>query len=196
MNQKLAALIAELETFGVENDARATAREDKLLNIPRDTGEFLVVLVRSARAKRILEIGTSNGLSTLWLAYAVQPLNGTVVTIEISEPKMNMARANFARAELLSFVDSHLADARDFLQDSLASTFDFIFLDAERSQYVEMWQDVQRVLAPGGLIVVDNAISHAHELVDFVKTVRHSEEYNTSLVPVGKGEFLILKDML
>ena len=71
MNEKLTTLLAELEAFGEANDAQTTERAERMLNITRDTGEFLLLLIRAQKAKRVLEIGTSNGYSTLWLAHAV-----------------------------------------------------------------------------------------------------------------------------
>jgi len=194
MNEKLDALLKEVEAFGVENDRRATDHAEKMLNITPDTGEFLLLLIRALQAKRILELGTSNGYSTLWLAYAVQPLGGIVTTVELLLHKVEMARANFTRAGLASLIELQLADAGAFLKEQWPESFDFIFLDANRSQYVAWWQDLQRVLVPGGLMVVDNAVSHANEVEGFVKAVRQTHRYVTSLVPVGKGEFLILKE--
>ncbi len=188
-------LLHELEQFGLENDARVTQHAEKMLNITPETGEFLMLLIRALRAKRVLEIGTSNGYSTLWLALAVQSIGGSVTTVEVLPAKAEMARANFARADLLPLIQLRLASAPIFLKEQLPASFDLIFLDADRSEYVPMWQDLQRVLAPGGLIVVDNAVSHANEVEDFVTRVRQTSGYLTSLVPVGKGEFLILKEV-
>ena len=69
-------------------------------------------------------------------------------------------------------------------------------LDSERYEYIAWWHDLQRVLASGGLLVVDNAVSHAHELGDFVQVVQQAPGYVTSLVPVGKGEWVILKETM
>ena len=194
MNEKLGALLKEIQAFGVENDRRVTDHAEKMLNITPDTGEFLLLLVRALQARRVLELGTSNGYSTLWLACAVQPLGGNVTTIELLLRKAEMARANFARAGLDPWINLQLADAGAFLKEQRPESFDLIFLDAERSQYAAWWQELQRVLVPGGLMVVDNAVSHAHEIEGFVKTVRQTRRYVTSLVPVGKGELLILKE--
>ena len=71
-----------------------------MMNITHDTGEFLLLLARAVEARRILEIGTSNGYSTLWLGEAVRPLGGIVVTIEQSLAKIEMARGNFARTRI------------------------------------------------------------------------------------------------
>jgi predicted O-methyltransferase YrrM len=193
MTEELHAILRELELFGNENDARATSRPQKMLNITPDTGQFLLLLVRALKAKRVLEIGTSNGYSTLWLAQAVQPLGGRVTTLEKSSFKTDLARSNFVRAEMQPYIDSQLTDAGDFLKKSAADSFDFVFLDSERGEYLGWWPDLQRVLVAGGLLVADNAVSHAQELEPFRRAVLQTPGYLTSLVPVGKGELLILK---
>jgi len=73
------------------------------------------------------------------------------------------------------------------------TSLDFIFLDSERIEYVGWWPDLKRVLRPGGLIVVDNALSHEEEMAPFVALVSSDDDFETSLVPVGKGEFLAVK---
>jgi len=195
MDAALAALLAELEAFGNANDERATDRRARMLNITPDTGEFLTVLVRVTRAQRVLEIGTSNGYSTLWLAHAVQPLSGHITTLELSPQKAAMAGTNFARAGLQDWITQHVLDAGDFLQAQPAGSWDLIFLDAERPHYSGYWPHIQRALKPGCLLVVDNAVSHAREVAGFVAMVKQSAGYTTSLVPVGKGEFVVLKEV-
>ena len=194
MNDTLSALLKELEQFGHENDARAKDRSQKMLNITPDTGQFLLLLIRALKAKRVLEIGTSNGYSTLWLAYAVQPLGGSVTTLESSPSKADMARANFARAGLQAWIDLKVLDAGKFIQQQPNEVFDFVFLDSDREAYLAWWRDLQRVLVPGGLLVSDNAVSHAHEMMDFVRAVQQTRGYLNSLVPVGNGELVVLKE--
>lgn len=194
MNPKLAALLRELETFGKDNDAIVTDRARRMMNITHDTGEFLVLLARAVDARRVLEIGTSNGYSTLWLAYAVQPLNGKVVTVERSAYKVELARENFKRVALDEWIQLHHGEARDFLKAQDDRSFGLIFLDSERKEYVDWWGDVQRILAPGGLLVIDNAVSHAHEIEPFKQTIQQTPGYLTSLVPVGNGELVVLKE--
>jgi hypothetical protein len=97
-DDSLETLKAELERFGEANDATTNERPRRMLNITRDTGEFLGVLVRATGAQRVLEIGTSNGYSTLWLADAVRAIGGSVTTIDFDVYKVGLATANFARA--------------------------------------------------------------------------------------------------
>ena len=193
MDKQLRSLIAELEQFGIANDSVTDERSRKMLNITRDTGEFLAVLVRATAARRILEIGTSNGYSTLWLANATRAIGGSVTTVEFSDYKVALAKKNLARSGLASFITSLQDDAGRVLERTTDSAFDFIFLDCERPEYPGWWPNIRRVLRPGGLLVVDNATSHPQEMAPFVALVQADSNFTTSLVPVGNGEFMAVK---
>jgi predicted O-methyltransferase YrrM len=164
-----------------------------MLNITRDTGEFLSLLLYATRAHRVLEIGTSNGYSTLWLAQAAQATGGKVTTVELSEYKAGLAAATFARSGLAQFISLVHDDAARVLQGAGDGAFDFIFLDSERSEYPRWWPQVRRVLHAGGLLVADNAVSHAAEMGPFMALVKADAGFASSLVPVGNGEFLAVK---
>ena len=193
MDDSLETLKAELERFGETNDAATNARPRRMLNITRDTGELLAVLVHATAARRVLEIGTSNGYSTLWLADAARGIGGSVTTVELGEDKIRLAAANFARAGLSSFITLVHDDAGRLLQRSDPNAYDLIFLDSERPEYPGWWPHLRRTLRPGGLVIVDNATSHVQEMAPFVALVRADPEFSTCLVPIGKGEFLAVK---
>lgn len=193
MDETLRSLLRELEDFGAANDARAGARHEKMLNITPETGELLALLVQSAKARRVLEIGTSNGYSTLWLAEAVSAISGGVVTVEVSAAKAELARRNLERSGLSPWVRQVVAEAGRFLGQQSAATFDLLFLDADREQYLAWWPWVQGVLAPGGLLVVDNAVSHAAEMAGFIAELRATPGWRSLVVPIGKGELIALK---
>lgn len=195
MDNGLEALMAELEQFGKDNDGSITERPRKMLNITHDTGEFLAVLVRATFARRLLEIGTSNGYSTLWLASAARAVGGSVTTVEKSPYKIDLSAANFARSGLASYISQIHDDAGRVLDRSPDGAFDMIFLDSERPEYPSWWPNLRRVLRPGGLLVVDNATSHPVEIAPFMALVKADAEFLTSLVPVGNGEFLAVKAM-
>jgi len=193
VSDSLEALKAELERLGAANDGATEERSRRMLNITSDTGEFLSVLVRATLARRVLEIGTSNGYSTLWLAEAARAIGGSVTTVEFSEYKVRLASKNFARSGLAPYITLVHDDAGRILQRSEQSAFDIIFLDSERSEYPGWWPQLRRVLRPGGLLVVDNATSHVEQLAPFVSLVNADSLFATSLVPVGNGEFLAVK---
>jgi len=124
--------MAELEHFGRTNDTSTTDRPRRMLNITRDTGSFLAVLVTATLARRVLEIGTSNGYSTLWLASAARAIGGSVTTVELSEYKVGLASTNFARAGLAPFISLVHDDAGRVLERSGDGAFDLIFLTTPR----------------------------------------------------------------
>src|SRR5215510_6100707 len=152
MTESLQALLSELERFGEAND-NATAE----------------------RPRRMLNIGTSNGYSTLWLASAARAIGGAVTTVELSDYKVSLARQNFSRSGLAAFITLVQDDAGRVLERAVDASFDLVFLDSERPEYPGWWPHLKRVLRPGGLLVVDNATSHAAEMAPFVALVARSE---------------------
>lgn len=125
------------------------------------------MLVRATRARRVLEIGTSNGYSTLWLADAVQSTGGHLESLEIDPARTQLAGDLIARAGLQNVVTLRSTSAAEALRHYEDGTWELVFLGAERSEYVGYWEDLLRVIAPGGTLAVDNALSHAHELTEF-----------------------------
>ncbi|MGH1391247.1 MAG: O-methyltransferase [Aeromonas jandaei] len=192
-NTPLERLKQALEQFGEQHDLAQTERADKMLNITRDTGELLAVLVHTRGAQAVLEIGTSNGYSTLWLAEAVARLDGHVTTIERDEAKRALAQANFEQAGLAGRITQLAGEAEALLPTLPSAGFPLIFLDSDRRQYRAWWPQLQRLLPPRGLLVVDNAISHREELAEWMAEVAQDPRFVTSLVPVGKGEWLVVR---
>ncbi|HMW18129.1 MAG TPA: class I SAM-dependent methyltransferase [Accumulibacter sp.] len=195
MNESLLTLLRDIEQFGVNNDRLITDRPRRMLNITHDTGEFLAVLVRSTNARRILEIGTSNGYSTLWLAWAATATAGHVTTVEFSEAKIALAAKNFQHSGLAAAITQHHGDAGEVLRNAADAGFDFIFLDSDRDEYLNWWPDLRRVIRPDGLLVVDNALSHSAEMAPFIKQVREDAEFTVCTVAVGNGEFLATRGL-
>lgn len=187
----LTTLLTELERKGEQNDRLQSSKEQRYLNITRDTGEFLRVLVKATAARRVLEIGTSNGYSALWLASSL-PSGGHLTTIELLPAKAEEAQRHFERAGLAGCITLLQGEAGTLLAP-LPAGFDLIFLDADRARYVAMLDELLRLLRPGGLLVCDNAVSHRQELEAFVAALNARDELSLSLVPVGKGELLVHK---
>ncbi|MHB2037056.1 MAG: O-methyltransferase [Nitrososphaerales archaeon] len=195
MNEDLTRLLAQIYEYGTDHDFKIKNHTEQMLNITPDTGVFLSILIQAIKANSILEIGTSNGYSTIWIADALRSIGGgRVTTVEVSEKKMTMAKENFQKSGLSRYIISHQQDARVFLRAQVAESADLVFLDAERPQYVSYWNDIDRVLKTGGLLVVDNALSpKPEELVDFLKLLNGSGRYLSLTVPIGKGEMIALK---
>jgi predicted O-methyltransferase YrrM len=194
MRADLIELLRELEEFGEANDAATDDRSRKMLNITHDTGMFLTMLIKTGNCKNVLEVGTSNGYSTLWLAEAVGE-GGSVTTVEQAPGKVAMAERNFQRAGLQPRIRQITDEAGRFIESRGAGEYDFVFLDSNRGQYADWWPSLQRILANGCLMVVDNAVSHADQLETFKQLVEASDGYLSCAFPIGKGEMVVLKDI-
>jgi predicted O-methyltransferase YrrM len=192
METRLSALLDELARFGDDNDARETERPKRMLNITPDTGRLLWILIRTSRATRILEVGTSNAYSTIWLADAARATGGRVVTLEADPGKIALARENLGRAGCADRVDLVAGRAAETLS-TLTGPFDFVFLDADRASYLTYLEMVLPKVVPGGLIVADNVTSHPEELAAYLARVRSHPELVSVTVPVGKGEEISYK---
>ena len=187
MEPHLERLLEELAAAGREHDAGEPEHGRRMLNITPETGRFLAILVKATRARAILEVGTSNGYSTIWLAFGARATSGRVSTIERQPAKVALARANLARAGVSELVDLREGAASGILAE-LAGPFDFVFLDADRPSYLEYLDVVFPKLAPGGLIVADNAVSHADEMAAYLAAVRSHPGLESVTVPIGNGE--------
>ena len=194
MDQRLTDLLDELHRYGVAHDADQPDRLDRLRNLEPDTAALLALQVRATGARKLLELGTSNGYSTIWLADAVRDNEGRLLTIELDPQRSGQAAANLGRAGLRPWVDLLVQDAADALRQSGDAEWDMIFLDAERRYYVSYWPELLRVLKPGGLLVVDNVISHADELAEFRALVTAEQQVSEAVAPTGAGALLIVSD--
>src|SRR6202167_2593298 len=150
MDDELSALLDELHRHGVEHDAGKADRLERWRNVEPDTAQLLAVLVRAIRPRAVLELGTSNGYSTLWLADAVRATNGHLVSTDVDPHRSAEAAENLDRGGLGGLVELRVEDAAVMLGESSDGAWDMIFLDAERPAYVSYWPDLVRVLRPGG----------------------------------------------
>lgn len=186
MKRQLIDLLGTIERQGRENDERETDRARKMLNLEPKTAQLLHILVRSAKAKRVLEIGTSNGYSTIYLASAVADTGGAIISIERSSDRQSMARENLVRAGLLSYVDLRLGEATAIVGE-LAGPFDFVFFDGDRISAPQQVRRLVPKLAPAVLMLADNALSHPAEIGGYLSEVASLEGFEQMVVPVGKG---------
>ncbi|RKT84145.1 Predicted O-methyltransferase YrrM [Saccharopolyspora antimicrobica] len=120
-------------------------------------GRFLQVLARTVQARRILEIGTLAGYSTIWLGRAL-PADGRLVTLEHDPAHAEIARANLARAGLDEVAEVRVGAALDTLPELVGETFDLVFVDADRPSVPEYFRWALELTRPGGLVVVDNVV--------------------------------------
>jgi predicted O-methyltransferase YrrM len=163
--------------------------DEFLLPVGRATGTLINLIVKGAKARRILEVGSSYGYSTVWLAEAARAIDGRVVSLELRAAKTEYARAQLARAELERFVEFRVGDALASLAE-LAGPFDFVLLDLWKDLYVPVFEQLHPKLAPGAIIVADNMLqpesARAHADA-YRKRVRAAPGMTSVLLAVGNG---------
>jgi predicted O-methyltransferase YrrM len=190
MDPSLRAQLDALHRAGREHDARRPDRRERLRNLEPETAALLALLVRATAARRILEAGTSNGYSTLWLADAARAVGGGVVSVEVDRARTRAAAAELDRAGLPAWVQLRVEDVRDTLRAAPDAAWDLVFLDAERPEYPALWPDLVRTLRPGGLLAADNATSHAEEMAPFRALLEGDGAWTSTVVPCGAGLLL------
>jgi caffeoyl-CoA O-methyltransferase len=162
-----------------------TPRLQRLRQIPPVTGKFLALLCASAPEGGVLEVGTSGGYSSLWLTLACRARGDHLTTFEILEEKIDRANETFELAEVSDEIQLIHGDAREVIAGY--RDIAFCFLDAERDIYLDIYEKLMPNLAPGGILAVDNVLSHAEELSDFVAQAEDDPRVDALIVPVGKG---------
>ncbi|ENX60883.1 MULTISPECIES: O-methyltransferase [Acinetobacter] len=184
--------ISDLYDEFKQHDARQSDRLRRYRNIEAESAKLLAMLVRTQRSKRILEIGTSTGYSTLWLAEAGKSVGGVVQTLEINAFRSAQAKKYAEEFGLEPFIDFWVGDAADYLAQA-TEPYDLILLDAERGSYVSYWQDLKRLLqSSGSTLIVDNVISHAAEVKEFLELIKDDEDYMSTILPIGAGLCMVV----
>jgi predicted O-methyltransferase YrrM len=181
----------ELEHIDRQDRVDGTARLQRLRQIPPETGRFICLLAASSPEGSLIEIGTSAGYSTLWLALACRERGRTVTTFEIMTSKSQLAQNTFAAAgvdDVVNLVQDDFLTYVDRLGD-----IGFCFLDAEKEVYQACYEAVIPRLVPGGLLVADNAISHQDALAPMLRAALEDPRVDAVVVPIGKGELVCRK---
>ena len=189
MNETVRAVLDRLESRDALEREASVPRSQRLRQITPDVGRFLHTLVLAARPRTIVEVGTSGGYSTIWLAIAARSVGASVVTLEIDPAKVQTATVNLRDAALEGVVTLVQGDAFAYLRER-KEPVDFVFLDAENEDYLEFLDLIVPLLAPGGLLVADNLISHAQDLAAFRQRALSDARLSAVVVPIGRGELL------
>ncbi|MEK7684905.1 MAG: O-methyltransferase [Verrucomicrobiota bacterium] len=166
--EALNQLLAEMDTVG-----------RKMLSVPRQDGQFLNLMVKATRAKSVLEIGTSQGYSAIWISLGLEETGGKMTTIDIAPDKVELAKANVAKAGLTRRVTFHEGDAHQIVP-TLEGPFDFVFLDADKEGQLDYFNKLYpKKLAPGAIIAVHNAIRARNSMKDYMDMISKHAEFDT-----------------
>lgn len=187
MNEKGLILSAELEKT-----------QHDFWNISRQTAEFISMLIKIHKPQKVLEVGTSNGYSALWIADALKDVdaeinnNGHLWTIEFYEKRQSIARENIANCELSDYVTFLQGSAREIIKN-IEFVPDFVFIDACKQEYIDYFNLLKDKLPKGAIILADNVTSHAAKVADFLDEISNDERFQSQVLDLPAGLLMGLK---
>jgi predicted O-methyltransferase YrrM len=198
MDTAILEVLAEYEKRGAEEHKRQLQdglekwldqRDEFLISVGPATGQLLNILAKSIQAKTIVELGTSYGYSTVWLAEAARANGGKLISLDKADYKQAYAKERIARAGLTAYVEFRLGDALQTLA-TLKGPFDFVLVDLWKELYVPCLELFYPKLAPGAFIAADNMIYpdvYRENALEYRKLVRSRPKIDSVLLPVGSG---------
>lgn len=161
-------------------------------NISPETGKFLNYLIKDRKLNTVIEIGTSNGYSGMWLAEALSHTDGHLYTIESHRERFHLAKENFNKSRL----SGNITQIRGHAPEALPQTpkfFDMAFFDATKEEHFEHFNILKNRIKKGGIIATDNSISHKKELSTFTKIITNEPGWQTFNLKIGSGLLISIK---
>ncbi len=189
---RIEKVMRSLEARDAADRVDGTPQAQRLRAISPEVGAFLRLLVEATGARTIVEVGTSSGYSSLWLALGAARTSGHVTTFDIDPAKVELAQATFHDAGVETLVEARLEDGVTGLHEH-AGTADMVFLDAEKGDYLRALEPAIEALRPGGLLVADNLTSHASDLAPFREAALGDPRLEGLVVPIGRGELVAVR---
>jgi len=170
------------------------ATQKNFWNLDRYCANYLYSLIIEKSAKNVLEIGTSNGYSGIWILEALKITNGKLTTIEYWEKRQRTARDNFAYLGLNNFAEPKIGSAIVVLEDLLLEIknnkremYDFIFIDANKKEYLDYFKIADKMLKAKGTILADNILSHKEKTMPYVEELTNNPYYSSKILEIGAG---------
>lgn len=210
VNERVVAYINSLDCGNSDicNIIEKEAIADEVPIIRKEMGNLLKVLLQLVQPERILEVGTAVGYSSILMSENM-PQNCKITTIENYDKRIPVAKNNFKRAGKENVITLIEGDALEVLK-TLDGPYDFIFMDAAKGQYINYLPYIKRVLRKGGLLISDNILQEGEivesryavtrrnrtihaRIREYVYELTHSEDFVTSIVPIGDGITLSVK---
>lgn len=210
LEQYLGDLLPERDELLIEMEAQAL--QETIPVVTPTVGNFLAWLVKVRGASRILEVGTAIGYSTLWLAQGLKEREdeSRITTIDLNVDRATRAKGYFERAGVADLIDVRMGDARRILPDLEEKSFDFVFVDAAKGEYLDYLELVTPLVSQGGVLVVDNVLFRGwvvpgetyapkyermvSHLRKFLTQLTQNQDFHTSVLPFGDGLALSVRN--
>jgi len=186
LDDRVRAVLARLEAEDADERARGLPPEQRSRQVAPTTGRFLFALAAPQTDCEILEIGSSRGYSSIWLAAGARHLGGRVLSLERDPERAESWRRNVAEAGLDGWADLVKGDAFESLA-VIDDVFDLVFVDAEKDDYERLFALARRLVEPGAVIVADNVLSHADVLGAYSQARQSDSTLASVTVPLDRG---------
>ena len=186
LDERVRAVLERLQAADAAERERGLPPQERMRAVAPTTGQFLFSLMAPQTACEVLEIGGSEGYSSIWLGAAVRYLGGRVVSIERNPERAAKWRENVREAGLEDWMDLLEGDALEILP-AVEDVFDVVFIDAEKEQYEPIFELARGKLEAGGLVVADNVLSHGEELETYVRARQSDPTLLSTTVPLDRG---------
>jgi caffeoyl-CoA O-methyltransferase len=213
INTKISKVLSRLEEQSKRERLGEVVvpRSEMMLAITLDTGTFFNITLKAMRAKRILEIGTSYGYSTLWFAEALTQISEvsdtrpekSIITIEMDHSKVERANKNFDEAGIKNIIDLKEGQADDVLSEISKNylkdgdrLFDFVFFDADKENLRHYFDIVLPMVRVGGIIATDNMLypeEYRSMMTNYTNYIKNKPNIQSMMIPIGNGEELTIK---
>jgi predicted O-methyltransferase YrrM len=189
----------EKKIYNKLNELEATASE--FWNVTPDCANFLNLLIKSGNYKNVLEVGTSNGYSGIWLGMAAKEIGGSIITIEYHQCRVDLATENFKHCGLEDIIEIRQGRALEIISNlkpidynSTQDRFlDFAFVDANKPEYISYFESLDKIIRKGGMLTFDNVKSHENKVSDFLKAISENPSYQLVNFDFGGGLLLALR---
>lgn len=179
-------IIFDKETAEILAELEKTQKD--FWNIPRKTAVLINTFIKMMGAKNALEIGTSNGYSGIWIANALKQTGGNLTTIEYYDKRQSVAIENFKKCGVNDIIRPLQGSACEILEAlDPSEKFDFVFIDANKREYVKYFELIKPHLTEKALIIADNITSHAEKVQTFIDAVDADDEFQYEIVEVPGG---------
>lgn len=155
-------------------------------NISRESANFLNMLIKISGARKVVEVGTSNGYSGIWIAKALKETAGHLTTIEYYEKRIVLAQENFKKCGVDDIITIKQGSACEVLE-TLDFGIDFAFIDANKSEYIKYFDIINPKLRIGGIIAADNITSHPEKVAPFVEKIKSHQDYQVAILDLPGG---------
>ena len=196
-----------IATWDEENNLEFTSQQQELLeelektqtdfwNISRPSANFLNMLIKISGVKNVVEVGTSNGYSGIWIAKALRKTGGHLTTIEYYEKRITLAKENFKKCDVEDVVTIKQGSACEVLEEICADKnfeIDLAFIDANKGEYIKYFDIINPKLKKGGILLADNITSHSEKVTPFVEKIKSDPNYQVEILDLPAGMLFGLK---